>query len=246
MAATVSCTAIVSRTRTGRLFNQDHTESRIPSRDSAFSNARSVLVITNSWELDHGLMTLRCRTELMKSTNSMMIESNEIAETIWFGCVAVIVTIAMVTDYRSRRIPNWLTASAFLSGICYQLCMHGLAGMVDASTGFGIGFSLLFGLWLLGGGGGGDVKLIASLAVWLGARQTIWVLVGSAALIAFCTFVVFCYRLVTYYSGRSAGRFAAGPLRFPSARLVVPYALPVGCATWAILLVHIKLHFARH
>jgi prepilin peptidase CpaA len=67
-----------------------------------------------------------------------------------------------------RRIPNWLTVPAAAMALLYHtLAPHGI-GPLLALAGFAVGFSLLLLPWLLGGGGMGDVKMLAALGAWLG------------------------------------------------------------------------------
>lgn len=46
----------------------------------------------------------------------------------------------------------------------------------DAVLGFGLGFGIIFLCVLLGGAGGGDLKLAAALGMWFGYRETLYVL----------------------------------------------------------------------
>ena len=58
-----------------------------------------------------------------------------------------------------RTVPNWLPALLLLLGICARLLDHNLLpGLVVAA----VAFALLFGIWVAGAMGGGDVKLWAA------------------------------------------------------------------------------------
>ena len=95
----------------------------------------------------------------------------------------VITSAAAVTDFRCRRIPNWLTLSAFVLGLLFRLGTSGGTGLLDAGLGFAAGFGTLFVLWVCGGGGAGDVKLMGALGVWLGGSLTLSVLVLSVLIV---------------------------------------------------------------
>jgi len=85
--------------------------------------------------------------------------------------IFVVLLIAAVTDWRTQKIPNWLTAPAILGGFAFWL----IAGFVDGGLESGmaaLGRSLLafaaglLPMWIiltLGGFGGGDVKLMGAL-----------------------------------------------------------------------------------
>lgn len=78
-----------------------------------------------------------------------------------------LVGVAVFTDLREQRIPNWLTASGTLVGlILASLEMGGFPTL--ALVGSGIALALAFPLFALGGLGAGDVKLFAAVGAFLG------------------------------------------------------------------------------
>jgi len=77
--------------------------------------------------------------------------------------VGAFTAVAAVSDLRTRRLPNWLTVPAFAAGLLAHTVVNGFAGLGFALLGFATGFGLLLVLWLIGGGGGGDVKLMGAL-----------------------------------------------------------------------------------
>lgn len=91
-------------------------------------------------------------------------------------------TIALLTDVRGRRIPNWLTLSALAVGVVANLITGGADGMGSALAGAAIGFGLLLPFYLVGAMGAGDVKLLAALGALLGP-QTLLVAATAAALV---------------------------------------------------------------
>lgn len=82
--------------------------------------------------------------------------------------LAVLLLIGAAIDIRSRRLPNWLTASVALLYLPYVLAspvpVDWVSGLAVASLSFALGFTL-FALNFMGGG---DVKLISGLALWAG------------------------------------------------------------------------------
>jgi Flp pilus assembly protein protease CpaA len=99
------------------------------------------------------------------------------------GASVVVTAASAVTDFRSRRIPNWLTLTAFVLGLLFRLATEGTPGLLDAGLGFGAGFGTLFVLWVCGGGGAGDVKLMGALGVWLGLSLTLAALLLSVVIV---------------------------------------------------------------
>jgi len=87
--------------------------------------------------------------------------------------LAVVLVAAAVCDLRRGCVYNWLTYPAILMGLALGLA-EGAAGgrawdgLADHLLGFGFAFGLLFVAYLLGGMGGGDVKLMAAVGAFLG------------------------------------------------------------------------------
>ena len=63
--------------------------------------------------------------------------------------------------------------------------------------GFGIGFGVLFVLWLMGAGGGGDVKLIGRAGAWLGAQLTVYTMMSGAVFVVLGGGAVFVAALIS-------------------------------------------------
>jgi prepilin peptidase CpaA len=78
--------------------------------------------------------------------------------------------VAVVWDLRAWRIPNAVTFPAALAGIVYHAAVGGVSGLQMSSLGLLVGLGILFIPFVLGGMGGGDVKLLAALGAWLGPK----------------------------------------------------------------------------
>jgi prepilin peptidase CpaA len=85
------------------------------------------------------------------------------------AALAALLLLAATGDLRSRIIPNWLTAAVALLAIPYWL-LSGfelwptIALHVLVAAGIFTAFAIAFHF---GAMGGGDVKLVAALALWL-------------------------------------------------------------------------------
>ena len=88
--------------------------------------------------------------------------------TLTTGAALIFGAAACVTDLHSRRIPNWLTFGAAAVGIATQFAIGGQGGAQHAMAGWVTGLFLFMPMFLLGGMGAGDVKLLAALGAWLG------------------------------------------------------------------------------
>jgi prepilin peptidase CpaA len=96
-------------------------------------------------------------------------------QAIWL-CAVLIAAGAGILDWRSRRIPNWLTMSALVTGLAANFAAGGIKGGVEAIEGAGAALAVLLPVVFLRGLGGGDWKLMGALGAWLGPRQVFLVL----------------------------------------------------------------------
>jgi prepilin peptidase CpaA len=75
---------------------------------------------------------------------------------------------ACYTDLRDRTIPNWIPAAALVAGLGWHASQSGWRGALLAAGGAVCGFAAFLVFYLLGGMGGGDVKLTAGFGALLG------------------------------------------------------------------------------
>jgi prepilin peptidase CpaA len=170
---------------------------------------------------------------------------------VFVVAVGLFTAIAAVTDFRWHRIPNRLTVPVFLLGLLYQAVFNGWsgpenagvaeAGLASALLGFAIGFGPLLVLWLIGGGGGGDVKLMGALSVWLGFRLTLWVLIVSTVFVLAGTLAVMVWSILSHGPFRTKNKFVGEGEKRTTVearrkRRIMAYAIPVALATWVVLI----------
>ncbi|MEO8493452.1 MAG: A24 family peptidase [Planctomycetota bacterium] len=167
-------------------------------------------------------------------------------------CVVAFTALAAVTDWRFKKLPNKLTVSAFVAALLFHL-IYGFASngalgagqqLLFALAGFGTGFGILFVLWLIGGGGGGDVKFMGALGAWLGAVLTFQVFIVSAILIAFGGILVFAWGFIDKGMMRTRERYLEkneeprnenDQQRQRVRRRLMPFGVPAALATWVVL-----------
>jgi prepilin peptidase CpaA len=98
---------------------------------------------------------------------------------ILLGLLAAMLVAATVHDLRSRTIPNGLNLAVALLAIPYWWAV-GLAFWPDVALQIGVAalvFAAFAGMFALGAMGGGDVKLVAAVALWLPWQGVIVLLV---------------------------------------------------------------------
>lgn len=95
-----------------------------------------------------------------------------LGEYIHYGllvALAIALLVAAFTDLRRRQIDNWLTAGVALAAPLFWWT-SGLSLSPDVAIQFGVAlgaFVVLAGLFALRMMGGGDVKLLTALALWI-------------------------------------------------------------------------------
>lgn len=99
-------------------------------------------------------------------------------QAIWAVTIGVTL-VAAVVDYRSRKIPNWLTVPAFVAGLTLRTALLGWPGAKSALEGTGLALVLLLPLVLLRALGAGDWKLMGAVGTFLGPLMFLFVLLGS-------------------------------------------------------------------
>src|SRR6476660_4558939 len=88
--------------------------------------------------------------------------------------IAIVVGLAAVIDDLARRhIANWIPAAALAGGFGWQIGQSGWMGALTALAGTAAGFAVFLVFYLLGGMGGGDVKLMAGFGALLGAGRLV-------------------------------------------------------------------------
>ena len=86
--------------------------------------------------------------------------------------IAILVGLAAsIDDLARRHIANWIPAAALAGGFGWQIGQHGWRGAVTALAGTVVGFAVFLIFYLLGGMGGGDVKLMAGFGALLGTGR---------------------------------------------------------------------------
>jgi len=91
--------------------------------------------------------------------------------------VLVAALVAAATDIWKFKVYNVLTLPLLVSGLLYHAFRAELA---DSLLGVLFGFAALIVLYIIGGMGAGDVKLMAAVGAWLGMPLTFYVFIASS------------------------------------------------------------------
>ena len=95
-------------------------------------------------------------------------------------CALVVAAVGAANDICSRRIPNWLTYGGLVTALAVRCAAWGWPGLKTGFFGVLLAGGLFYILFLLGGMGGGDAKLMAAVGAWAGSAQALAILIAAA------------------------------------------------------------------
>lgn len=150
-------------------------------------------------------------------------------------CVLVAV-LASGEDIWRRRVSNWVTMGAFAAGVALQAYIGGLPGLGDSLLGGLYGFAVFLVFYLLGGMGGGDIKLMAAFGAILGSEKILVAAVMTGILGAiFALFYLAAVKLV-----QLARRKETDPDAPPARKAMIPYAPAISLGVLLALVPEMK------
>ena len=127
---------------------------------------------------------------------------------------ALLALIAGITDWRSRRIPNWLTVPALVIGVAVNAWLRGWAGARDSLFGAGLGLLLLLPFVLLRSLGAGDWKLVGALGAFFGPSNLIAVLFATALVAGLMALLLVIWKGRLLQTLKNIGRLLAALFSF--------------------------------
>jgi len=160
---------------------------------------------------------------------------------IILGLAVALALAAGYTDWRSRRIPNWLTMPGFLVGVLVNVLAFGWLGLKASLLGAGLGLLLLLPFVFLRSLGAGDWKLAGALGAFVGWQVLLYLLFWSVFVAGVMALVLVIYKRRFMQTLRNMGRLLASMLTFhmPGAEvsldnpqsLKVPYGVALALTT---------------
>lgn len=148
------------------------------------------------------------------------------------GCAAI------VDDLARRRISNWIPVVALLSGFAVHSLETGWRGALSSAAGASTGGAVFLLFYLLGGLGGGDIKLMAGFGAVLGTARVLEAALWTAACGGVIAAAVIAFRAVRRF-WNPRGRAASGIGANPTPELdSIPYAPAIAIGAWLSLISH--------
>jgi prepilin peptidase CpaA len=171
----------------------------------------------------------------------------ELKPAVLAGAV-VFALIAGWTDWRSRRIPNWLTVPALALGVVLNTVFGGWNGLKTSLLGVLVGLGLLLPLVMLGSLGAGDWKFAGALGAFAGPRTLLDLLIASVFVAGAMAMALIIYKRRVIESLRNMGHILVSlvTFRLPGAHVTLdnPNALkiPKGVALSLAVLLYAVAH----
>jgi prepilin peptidase CpaA len=167
--------------------------------------------------------------------------------------VLAAVLITAVTDLWRFKVHNVVTLPLLASGLIYHAAVGGWSGLGISAWGAVFAFGALFVLYVVGGMGGGDVKLFAGVGAWLGLPLTFQVLLAtSLAAGVYALALILLFRThgetwanlqILWLRFRAIGRYLGAEEKVEAAvgrtdarRRLIPFAAMIAIGTIATLL----------
>jgi prepilin peptidase CpaA len=122
------------------------------------------------------------------------------------ACAVLLAVVAGWTDFRSRRIPNWLTVPGLAIGVAINVAAAGWAGLRASLLGAGLGLLLLLPFVLLRSLGAGDWKLAGALGAFVGAGVLVNLLMASVFVAGIMAAALVIYKGRVRQTVRNMGR----------------------------------------
>jgi prepilin peptidase CpaA len=113
--------------------------------------------------------------------------------------VAGLLAIAAASDVALHRIPNAISVAVAVTGVAAAVVRSGWAAALSALAALGVVFAVLFVAWRRRTLGGGDLKLAAAAATWVGFEG-----LGAYAVVSALAFGAFAG--VSYLASSRAAR----------------------------------------
>ena len=169
---------------------------------------------------------------------------------IGYAALAAVAVIATYTDLRTRRIPNWLTLPAILFGFALGFATDGGPGVLASLGTVALCGGVFLVLFLLGGMGAGDVKMMSAVAAIASWPMSVYALMYTALAGGLLAFGVLIFRgrlgntlgrmfsLKTYRDAKAAADAedaapadAPQPAEADPDRVYVPYGPAIAAGT---------------
>jgi prepilin peptidase CpaA len=130
------------------------------------------------------------------------------------GLAVALAVAAGYTDWRSRRIPNWLTAPGLLLGVVANTVLGGWGGLKTSLLGAGLGLLVFLPFVIVRALGAGDLKLAGALGAIVGPGVLVDLLMVSVFVAGIMALGLVIYKRRFKETMRNMGRMVVSMITF--------------------------------
>jgi prepilin peptidase CpaA len=135
-------------------------------------------------------------------------------KTVILPCAVMLSVVAGWTDFRSGRIPNWLTVPGLVAGVALNMFFGGWTGLKASLLGAFLGLLLLLPFVLVRSLGAGGWKLSGALGAFVGPGVLVKLLIASVCVAAAMSLALVIHKGRVRETLRNLGRWVASLVRF--------------------------------
>jgi len=138
--------------------------------------------------------------------------------------VYALISAAVITDYKYFKIPNPLNLWGLISAIYFNLFLYGQYNLDSIAIGFVIPFVILYPVFMVGGIGAGDIKLLCVIGTVIGIKS-IMIFTVSCFLIAGIIGIV--KLILLWIHGKREKKYEMSKIHFSYAIVVTSILEPI-------------------
>jgi prepilin peptidase CpaA len=163
------------------------------------------------------------------------LSRNKMNAQMW---IAVLVGLAATAnDLARREVSNWIPVAAIAAGFGWHIGRGGWMGAWQALMGTLAGFAAFLVFYLLGGMGGGDIKLMAGFGALLGPGLLLPAALWTAAIGGVIAAGVLGWRAVRRWAAPAGSPRKRDAKQTDATSESIPYAPAITLGVWIALAV---------
>lgn len=126
----------------------------------------------------------------------------------------ILIFLSIYFDLTQKKIPNFITFPAILLGLLSYSIFNGLEGFKFSIVGFLVGLGIFLFPFILGGMGGGDVKLMAAIGALKGWKFVLYTTIYAGLIGGIIVIIYLIYKKKLWITLKKALGMILRPVLF--------------------------------
>lgn len=153
-------------------------------------------------------------------------------ESINYVIITGILVLAVYSDLRTFKIPNFLCGIGCLMGLIYMFVEHGVAGMRKSFLGILLPIISMFILFCIRVIGAGDIKLFSAIGAFI-SKDIIWVILISFLLTGIYGIFLYLKKVADVIHKRMTGEISVIRVHaFVGELTIIHFSISIAIGTW--------------